>query len=91
MAFGRFLLGSHNVMVMALGSCVKWPYTFTIFIYLFLVWFVTPKHIGQSMSKEYYPQMCTNNDWNLYFSCICNTKSSDYNLKHSKFISISTG
>ena len=24
-AFGRFLLGSHNFMVMALGSCVKWP------------------------------------------------------------------
>ena len=80
MAFGRFLLGSHNVMVMALGSCVKWPYTF------FFVWFVTPKHIGQSMSKVHYPQMCTDNDWNLYFSCICNTKSSNCNLKHSKFI-----
>ena len=25
MAFGHFLLGSHNFMVMALGSCVKWP------------------------------------------------------------------
>ena len=25
MAFGHFVLGSHNVMVMALGSCVKWP------------------------------------------------------------------
>ena len=25
MAFGYFLLGSHNFMVMALGSCVKWP------------------------------------------------------------------
>ena len=24
-AFGHFLLGSHNPMVMALGSCVKWP------------------------------------------------------------------
>ena len=24
-AFGHFLLGSHNFMVMALGSCVKWP------------------------------------------------------------------
>ena len=24
-AFGHFLLGSHNYMVMALGSCVKWP------------------------------------------------------------------
>jgi hypothetical protein len=24
-AFGRFLLGSHNFMVTALGSCVKWP------------------------------------------------------------------
>ena len=23
--FGNFLLGSHNFMVMALGSCVKWP------------------------------------------------------------------
>ena len=22
---GHFLLGPHNVMVMALGSCVKWP------------------------------------------------------------------
>ena len=25
MALGHFLLGSHNVMVMALGSCVEWP------------------------------------------------------------------
>ena len=25
MAFGDFLLGSHNFMIMALGSCVKWP------------------------------------------------------------------
>jgi hypothetical protein len=25
MALGRFLLGSHNSMVTALGSCVKWP------------------------------------------------------------------
>ena len=24
MAFGQFLLGSHNFMVMGLGSCVKW-------------------------------------------------------------------
>ena len=24
-AFGRFLWGSHNFMVTALGSCVKWP------------------------------------------------------------------
>jgi hypothetical protein len=24
-AFGHFLLGSHNLRVMALGSCVKWP------------------------------------------------------------------
>ena len=23
-AFGHFLLGSHNIMLMALGSCVKW-------------------------------------------------------------------
>ena len=26
MAFGHFLLGSHDFMVMALGSCVKWPF-----------------------------------------------------------------
>jgi hypothetical protein len=25
MAFGHILLGSHNFMVTALGSCVKWP------------------------------------------------------------------
>jgi hypothetical protein len=25
MAFGRFLLGPHNFMVVTLGSCVKWP------------------------------------------------------------------
>ena len=25
MAFGHFLLGSHNSMVTALGSCGKWP------------------------------------------------------------------
>jgi hypothetical protein len=25
MAFGHFLLGSHNLMVTALGLCVKWP------------------------------------------------------------------
>ena len=25
MAFGHFVLGSHNFMVAALGSCVKWP------------------------------------------------------------------
>ena len=25
LAFGYFLLGSHNFMVTALGSCVKWP------------------------------------------------------------------
>ena len=25
MAFEHFLLGSHNYMVTALGSCVKWP------------------------------------------------------------------
>ena len=24
MAFGHFLLGSHNLMVTTLGSCVKW-------------------------------------------------------------------
>ena len=28
MAFGHFLLGSHNFMVMALGLCVKWPLVF---------------------------------------------------------------
>ena len=25
MAFGHFLLGSHNLMVTALGLCMKWP------------------------------------------------------------------
>jgi hypothetical protein len=25
MAFKHFLLGSHNFMVTAFGSCVKWP------------------------------------------------------------------
>ena len=25
-AFGHVLLGSHNFMVTALGSCAKWPY-----------------------------------------------------------------
>ena len=30
-AFGHFLLGSHNFMVTALGSCVKWPLTFRAF------------------------------------------------------------
>ena len=25
MAFEHFLLGSHNFMVTAFGSCVKWP------------------------------------------------------------------
>ena len=25
MAFGHFLLGTHNSMVTARGSCVKWP------------------------------------------------------------------
>jgi hypothetical protein len=25
MAFGHFLLSSHNLMVTALGLCVKWP------------------------------------------------------------------
>ena len=25
MAFGHFLLGAHNFMAMALGSCAKWP------------------------------------------------------------------
>jgi hypothetical protein len=35
-AFGHFLLGSHNVMVTALGSCVKWPLvTESIFTYFF--------------------------------------------------------
>ena len=24
-AFGHFLVGSHNFMITALGSCVKWP------------------------------------------------------------------
>ena len=34
MAFGHFLLGSHNFLVMALGSCVKWPlYKFTSHIH----------------------------------------------------------
>ena len=27
MAFGHFLLGSHNFMATTLGSCVKWPST----------------------------------------------------------------
>ena len=27
-AFGHFLLGSHNFMVSALGSCVKWPLSY---------------------------------------------------------------
>ena len=26
MAFGHFLVGSHNFMVMALGSCAEWPF-----------------------------------------------------------------
>ena len=30
MASGHFLLGSHNFMVTALDSCVKWPYDGTI-------------------------------------------------------------
>ena len=28
MAFGQFLLGSHNLMVTALGSCVKWDLSY---------------------------------------------------------------
>ena len=27
--FGRFLLGSHNSMVTALGLCVKWPFVYS--------------------------------------------------------------
>jgi hypothetical protein len=42
-AFGHFLLGSHNVMVTALGSSTKWPYTptqfpFSFFLLLFPIW-----------------------------------------------------
>ena len=41
MAFGHFLLGSHNVMVMALGSCVKWPLLMMICLNLETwMWFV---------------------------------------------------
>jgi hypothetical protein len=29
-AFGHFLLGCHNSMVMALGLCVKWPLLYTL-------------------------------------------------------------
>ena len=36
-AFGHFSLGSHNSMVTALGSCVKWPY---IHIPLFITFYV---------------------------------------------------
>ena len=39
-AFGHFLLGSHNVMVTALGSCVKWsafPYTLNSIISTFIM------------------------------------------------------
>ena len=33
MAFGHFLLGSHNFMVKALGSCVKWPLAYYLCIF----------------------------------------------------------
>jgi hypothetical protein len=29
MSLDTFLLGSHNLMVMALGLCVKWPFELT--------------------------------------------------------------
>jgi hypothetical protein len=29
MAFGHFLLGSHNFMITTLGSCVKWALLYT--------------------------------------------------------------
>ena len=31
MAFGHFLLGSHNFIVTTLGSCVKWPLRYCVF------------------------------------------------------------
>ena len=50
-AFGHFLLGSHNFMVMALGLCVKWPTipctqsvgTSVQDAHKYQVWFLTPK------------------------------------------------
>ena len=44
-AFGHFLLGSHNPVVTALGSCVKWPYIFHLT--------TIPKHLIQ-----YEPHVC---------------------------------
>ena len=43
-AFRHFLLGSHNFMVTALGSCVKWPLVLCPFIiYYLLFWCSTIK------------------------------------------------
>ena len=36
MAFGHFLLGPHNIMVTALGSCVKWPLVWILSIVIYM-------------------------------------------------------
>ena len=37
-AFGHFLLGSHNFMVIALGLCVKWPKANEVVTVIFSNW-----------------------------------------------------
>ena len=45
MAFGCFLLNSHNFMVTALGSCVEWPKSHIVF-----EWF--PNYFSEYLQDE---------------------------------------
>ena len=73
MAFGHFLLGSQNLMVMALGSCVEWPYVgllskknLNIYKYnLNLLLSPVESHAAQYCMREVRPLVLSNFHSNL--------------------------
>ena len=44
MAFGHFLLGSHNLMVTALGLCMKWPLVPHVMLFVSQILFFATYH-----------------------------------------------
>ena len=52
MAFGHFCLGSHNFMVTALGSCVKWHLAMNGLLFEGYIWMDWPHLYGGSQIRK---------------------------------------
>ena len=80
-AFGHFHLGSHNFMVTALGSCVKWP--FVLLSVLKFLWL--QKDSGCGCSQNVSERLSSSNLWNLWETYIWKPLKNSFPEFSSKF------